>query len=248
VKEQQVAHNLHVRLAALGLTPGYDIPIGAKPPDVIFADDSLLRSDSYAAHIPWIGIGWSKTSGIASEFLRKPIRSKQLIDALRRSFHVPPLDETMLVIQEHAVAKRRGPGLPLAYCRILLVDDHVLNRKIARHMLEQLGYQASGILTASNGVEAIALIAQQVFDIILMDWEMPVMNGDDATRKIRQLWAQYPNKPYIIGATANATEQAKIKCFECGMNAFLSKPLRFDTLAEAINAAVLTLLPPSGST
>ncbi len=130
--------------------------------------------------------------------------------------HLVIIEETMLVIHEYAAQQRR-PDATARYSRVLIVDDNVLNRKIARHMLEQLGYQASCVFTASNGVEAIACIASKMFDIILMDSEMPIMGGEEATRRIRQRWFEYPNKPYIIGATATATEQARQTCLESGM-------------------------------
>ncbi len=123
----------------------------------------------------------------------------------------------MLIIHEHA-ARQHRPVATARYSRVLIVDDNVLNRKIARHMLEQLGYQASCVFAASNGVEAIACIASKMFDIILMDSEMPVMGGEEATRRIRLLWPEFSNKPYIIGATATATEQAHQICLESGKN------------------------------
>ncbi len=81
--------------------------------------------------------------------------------------------------------------------------------------------QASCVFVASNGVEALQCIASKMVDIILMDSEMPKMSGEE---NIRQLYNNN-NKPYIIGFTASATDQARLRCFESGMNAFLSKPL-----------------------
>ncbi len=246
VKERYITHNLKSRLTALGLTCcDSATSLGDQIPDVVLADEDLPSSDHPVnwPNVPWIAVGWSRpVSFSGGQFLRKPIRSKQLIDALRRSFNVPAIEETMLAIHKHAT-RQRPPVASARYSRILIVDDNVLNRKIARHMIEQLGYQASCIFTASNGVEAIACIAATMFDIVFMDWEMPIMGGEEATRKIRQQWPGQSDKPYIIGATASGTEQARRACLESGMNAFLSKPLRFDTLGEAFDLAVLSLQP-----
>ncbi len=123
----------------------------------------------------------------------------------------------MLVIHEQVTCQRRPLVLSARFTRILIVDDNVLNRKIARHMLEQLGYQASCIFTASNGVEAIACIASKMFDVIILDNQMPVMGGEETARRIRLRWPAHTDRPYIIGATASATEQARQMCLDSGM-------------------------------
>jgi CheY-like chemotaxis protein len=238
VTEPRLAQNLSIRLAALGLVPQTGAAeIGTPPPDILLSDD-LERTAR--TKVPSIGIGWLRPPDFTGEFVRKPIRSKHLIDTMRRMFNLPPIEVELLAGQEKQRFIASAPA-PARFCRILLVDDNVLNRKIARHMLEQLGYQSSCIYTASNGVEALASIAQQMFDIVMMDLEMPIMNGEDATRKVRSTWKERPDRPYIIGATASATLEAKERCSACGMNAFLGKPYRFDTLAAIFETAALTL-------
>ncbi len=124
----------------------------------------------------------------------------------------------MLVIHEQVTSQRRPLVSTARFTRILIVDDNVLNRKIARHMLEQLGYQTSCIFTASNGVEAIACIASKMFDVIILDNQMPIMGGEEAARRIRLRWPAHADRPYIIGATASATEQARQTCLDSGMS------------------------------
>ncbi len=124
----------------------------------------------------------------------------------------------MLVIHEQVTRQRRPLVSTARFTRILIVDDNVLNRKIARHMLEQLGYQESCIFTASNGVEAIACIASKMFDVIILDNQMPIMGGEEAARRIRLRWPAHADRPYIIGSTASATEQARQMCLDSGMS------------------------------
>jgi len=109
---------------------------------------------------------------------------------------------------------------------ILLVDDIELNRKVASLMLNKLGYQAD---LAANGVEAIEALKHKSYDIVFMDIEMPVMNGLDATKIIRQRWN---NGPKIIVTTAQAI--SRDACLDVGADDFLTKPLKIETLRVAI--------------
>jgi CheY-like chemotaxis protein len=96
-------------------------------------------------------------------------------------------------------------------------------------ILEQMGYRAD---VASNGIEAIESIERQMYDVILMDVQMPEMDGLDATRSIRSLKAV--TQPHIIAMTANAMEGDREMCFAAGMNDYLSKPIRVNELVEAL--------------
>lgn len=113
--------------------------------------------------------------------------------------------------------------------QILLVDDNKVNQKVAAVMLKQLGLSAD---IAGNGEEAIAMLIQSPYDLVLMDCQMPVMDGYTATREIRQSQQPFSNI-YIIALTANAMNGDKEKCLEAGMNDYLTKPLRkADLLAK----------------
>jgi CheY-like chemotaxis protein len=109
---------------------------------------------------------------------------------------------------------------------ILLVDDIELNRKVASLMLKKLGYQAD---LAANGVEAIEALKHKYYDIVFMDIEMPVMNGLDATKIIRQRWN---NSPKIIVTTAQAS--CRDASLDVGADDFLTKPLKIETLRATI--------------
>ncbi len=109
--------------------------------------------------------------------------------------------------------------------RILLAEDNVVNQKVALHLLSRLGYRAD---VAGNGLEVLTALDRQVYDVILMDVQMPEMDGLEATRKI--VSGAFPGQPYIIAMTANAMEGDRQLCLDAGMNDYLSKPIRIDAL------------------
>lgn len=109
---------------------------------------------------------------------------------------------------------------------VLIVDDCEVNRNVASLMLKKLGHHVD---LATNGIEAIEALEHQPYDAILMDIQMPVMDGIEATRIIRQRWK---NRPKIIAATAQAI--CFDACLEAGVDDFLIKPLRIEKLRTAI--------------
>ena len=113
--------------------------------------------------------------------------------------------------------------------RILLAEDNVVNQKLALRLLEQMGYRAD---MASNGIEAVESLERQMYDVILMDVQMPEMDGLEATRHIRKL-TNTP-QPHIIAMTANAMEGDRELCLSAGMDDYISKPIRVDELIEAL--------------
>ncbi len=118
--------------------------------------------------------------------------------------------------------------------RILLVEDNLINQKVALKLLAQHGLQAD---TAMNGKEALQKFEKQFYDLVLMDIQMPIMDGIEATRTIRKQFG--PQSPYIIAVTANVTENDRKNCYDAGMNDFVTKPIRADVLAAAISKAPL---------
>ncbi|HXF63766.1 MAG TPA: response regulator [Caldilineaceae bacterium] len=112
--------------------------------------------------------------------------------------------------------------------RILLAEDNVVNQKVALRMLKRLGYDAD---VANNGIETVDATRRQNYDVILMDVQMPEMDGLEATRRIR---ASKNGQPHIIAMTAAAMQLDKEKCLEAGMNDFVSKPARVEDLAAAL--------------
>ncbi|OYW30811.1 MAG: hypothetical protein B7Z47_03015 [Chthoniobacter sp. 12-60-6] len=118
---------------------------------------------------------------------------------------------------------------------ILLVEDQPLNQKIATMLLQRLGYVRMDI--ANNGEEAVNMVAQGGYDIVFMDLQMPVMGGVEATRRIRGNF-QLKHQPAIIAMTGHALTGVKEECRECGMNAFLTKPVSLDDFRRVIPPAL----------
>ena len=122
--------------------------------------------------------------------------------------------------------------------KILLAEDNAVNQKLALRLLEQMGYRAD---VASNGLEAVESVARQKYDVVLMDVQMPEMDGLEATRRIIDLTGfQNPsglNRPRIIGLTANALEGDREQCLAAGMEDYISKPIRVNELVDALARA-----------
>ncbi|MDB9312819.1 response regulator [Spirulina sp. CS-785/01] len=111
-----------------------------------------------------------------------------------------------------------------------MAEDNRINQKVALQILKRLGYQAD---IANNGIEVLAKLQQQRYDVVLMDIQMPEMDGLETTRRIS--W-EYPTplQPYIIAMTANAMEGDREACLAAGMQDYLSKPIRIQALTHAL--------------
>jgi CheY-like chemotaxis protein len=121
--------------------------------------------------------------------------------------------------------------------RVLVTEDTEINRELIDELLTKRGHSVS---TVSDGLEAIAAFERNPFDVILMDQEMPNMNGLDATRAIRKLETSTGRHARIIGLTGNATSEDERRCLNAGMDAFLSKPVRMEKLYETVESEIQT--------
>ncbi|ANV83733.1 hypothetical protein AWQ21_04665 [Picosynechococcus sp. PCC 7003] len=134
-----------------------------------------------------------------------------------------PFDETL------------GQAYPL---KILLAEDNLVNQKVALNVLARLGY---GVEVATNGLEVLSRLQSDNYDVILMDVQMPSMDGLEATRQIRQRYARSPQSqgkpPWIIAMTANAMQGDRQLCLEAGMDDYLSKPIQVKKLLQALKVA-----------
>jgi CheY-like chemotaxis protein len=161
-----------------------------------------------------------------SAYLTKPIKPSALYDALAgifaRNLISPKPESAIKATMDKEMAKEH----PL---RILLAEDNAVNQKLAIRILEQMGYRAD---VASNGLEAVESIERQLYDVILMDIQMPEMDGLDAAKSIRKL--KDAAQPHIIAMTANAMEGDREMCIAAGMDDYISKPIRVNELVEAL--------------
>ncbi len=162
-------------------------------------------------------------------YLTKPLKPSALLDAVAGIFAkeaITPKTEATKFTFDADLGKRH----PL---RILLAEDNAINQKLALRLLEQMGYRAD---VASNGLEAIESIERQTYDVILMDVQMPEMDGLDATRSIRALTTF--TQPRIIAMTANALDGDRELCIEAGMNDYISKPIRVEELMRTLGQSI----------
>ncbi|HWQ18707.1 MAG TPA: PAS domain S-box protein [Methanotrichaceae archaeon] len=124
--------------------------------------------------------------------------------------------------------------------RILLAEDNAVNRKVMLQMLRKLGYRAD---VAADGLEVIKALSRQHYDLVLMDIQMPEMDGLEATRAIRQHWQK---GPVIVALTAYALEGDREKCLEAGMDGYIAKPVKIGDLKSALLHCEAQVLEGSG--
>jgi PAS domain S-box-containing protein len=194
-----------------------------------------LRASRLAAQTPLVLLSSLGKQGLSphdadmfAAVLTKPVKADQLYDTLLRVIGAhkpaartplggqPPLNREMA--QEH----------PL---RILLAEDNLVNQRVALRMLERLGYRPDVV---ANGLEALQALERQVYDVVLMDVQMPEMDGVEATAHIRQGWKP-ALQPWIIALTANAVQGDRERYLAGGMDDYLSKPVRIEALTEALH-------------
>jgi CheY-like chemotaxis protein/nitrogen-specific signal transduction histidine kinase len=175
-------------------------------------------------------LGVNKIDADAVSFaaiLSKPIKQIQLHDALSKV--LGGQSDLMERFRSEQEAANRIPD-PTHSLRILLAEDNLVNQKVATHMLKKIGYQADVVM---NGLEAIETLEKSVYDVVLMDLQMPKMDGIEATRHIIN---HFPvdRRPQIIAMTANAMEGDREICLEAGMNDYITKPIKIEQLAQAL--------------
>jgi CheY-like chemotaxis protein len=165
-------------------------------------------------------------------YLTKPIKQSQLYNALAGIFGQVEAQPARVAAQLPIVDAQMAIRYPLA---ILLAEDNIFNQKLATHLLGQMGYQAD---VAANGLETIQAVERQPYDVILMDVQMPEMDGLEATRQMCARWPR-GQRPHIIAMTANAMEGDREMCLQAGMDDYISKPIRTNELAAALERAAV---------
>ncbi len=176
-----------------------------------------------------IGLRDRDETGVAG-WLAKPVKPSALHDT------IATLVLGAIVLEPAAVpAAMAAPDAPLGErhpLRILLAEDNAVNQKLALRLLRQLSYDAE---VAADGQQAIDALAEAPFDTVLMDVQMPELDGLEATRRIRARW---PDRPLqIIAMTANAMAGDREACLAAGMDDYLSKPIRAAELSAALERA-----------
>jgi PAS domain S-box-containing protein len=169
----------------------------------------------------------------------KPVRQSALFDALAQALTQPAakVDEAVAAI---LAPPRATPALPARQERLLLAEDNPVNQEVALGNLRKLGYHAD---VATNGLEVLDAIETKPYDIILMDCQMPELDGYEATRQIR-LRERGAHRTRIIAMTANAMVGDREKCLAAGMDDYVSKPLDRAQLRAALDRQALKPAPP----
>ncbi len=164
-----------------------------------------------------------------SAFLVKPLKPSSLFDALVSIFTGKPTrTRARDTDKKQVIDTKLGQRLPL---HILLAEDNATNQKLALRLLERMGYRADAV---ANGLEAVDALKRQTYDVVLMDVQMPEMDGLEATRHIRR---ELPDarQPRVIAMTANAMQGDREMCLAAGMNDYVSKPIRVEELVSALS-------------
>ncbi len=159
-------------------------------------------------------------------YILKPISESELFSTLVAVWTGEPLEDDTLPANE-ALSEGTLPNY-----RVLLVEDNAVNQAVAKGMLKKLNCD---IVVAENGVEAITILENDEFDIIFMDCQMPQMDGYEATRRIRKREQKNKSTPIpIIAMTAHIVGEVRERCFEAGMNDYISKPISLKTINNAL--------------
>jgi PAS domain S-box-containing protein len=162
-----------------------------------------------------------------SAYLVKPIKASRLMECLVEVLS----PQTMPLVKEYRSEMRSPhPARIASNLKILLAEDSAINQKVAINQLKHIGYEAD---IAANGQEVLAAISKIRYDLILMDCQMPELDGYSTTRQIRQLDNNTRNIT-IVAMTANAMKEDRERCLEAGMNDYLSKPIRKEDLAAKL--------------
>jgi CheY-like chemotaxis protein len=160
-------------------------------------------------------------------WLHKPVKQSNLHDVLTESLQENASSPLAPAQSDGASASTSPPN------RVLLAEDDAVNRTMTTQLLDKMGHETH---TVTDGREALAAVREQTYDVVLMDVQMPEMDGLEATRRLRE---EHPpgEQPHVVALTASVMKEDRKRCREAGMEAFLSKPIQRDDLADILEAA-----------
>jgi CheY-like chemotaxis protein len=178
--------------------------------------------------------------GITSH-LTKPVKQAELWKAILAALGQDDIERGARRAGSAAPALAAAPA-PRSALHILLAEDNPFNQKLA---LGLLGKEGHSVVVVNNGAEAVAALEREPYDLILMDVQMPEMDGFQATRLIRESEAARGRRTPILAMTAYAMKGDRERCLEAGMDGYVSKPIRARELFDAIAAVAGTVPPPA---
>jgi CheY-like chemotaxis protein len=164
--------------------------------------------------------------------LAKPVRYERLITTLATAW----ARRRSVATEGDRLGPRSGPALAVMHdlpqfsADVLVVEDNMVNQKVAVALLKRLGVRAD---VASDGREAVERVQSRSYDLVLMDCQMPIMNGYDATAEIRRRGGAAAHVP-IVAMTADVIDDSKERALQAGMNDFVAKPVDMQELSRAL--------------
>ncbi len=235
-----MAHSGKEALEILNSWPNFDLVISdMQMPEMDGLELTQLIKEKYK-HLPVILLSSvgdetrNKYPDLFTSVLTKPVKQQHLSRVILSALQHQPKQEETDRKPNSVLHKDFAITYPL---KIMVAEDNQINQKLILKVLERLGYTAS---LAETGKEAIELLSQQYHDVILMDMQMPEMDGLEATRHIRKHNAR---QPAIVALTANAMVEDREECFKAGMDDYISKPIKIEKLIailQQIGTQVLT--------
>ncbi len=182
----------------------------------------------------------SRLEAHSPRFLAKPLGHRELAEALRPLSRDPSHSESRSLVDPDRPEEEKTPRarilIDATSSRVLLAEDNLVNQKVARRMLERLGWSVD---VAANGQEAIDALNQADYNLVLMDVQMPEMDGLTATRLIRRGRAG-TKQPTIVAMTANAMEGDRDRCLEAGMDDYIAKPISLEKLKALLESLTIS--------
>jgi signal transduction histidine kinase/CheY-like chemotaxis protein len=191
----------------------------------------LIRERHDAQQLPLVmltSMGYREEStdrALFAAYLTKPIKLAQLYETVIGVF--APTTPAVATQPRPRLDPHMAQRLPL---RILVAEDNMVNQKVALRILERMGYRAD---VAANGIEVLEALRRQPYDVVLMDVQMPEMDGLEATRSICQKWPAH-ERPRIVAMTAGAMQSDREDCLAAGMDDYITKPVQVTELQAAL--------------
>lgn len=201
-----------------------DFVLNEKYNGEIIKEIRKIKGEDFPVIAMFSGLGQDENNNeIFTAGISKPINQEELFDLL----NMLCTENKIVLPKPETVEKKLSEKLPL---KILIAEDNIINQKIALRILAQMGYIAD---VASNGVEVLECLSRQHYDIVLMDVQMPKLDGIQTTGEILQKWIP-AERPKIVAMTANATQGDMEKCLYAGMDDFISKPILSEELKSML--------------
>ena len=215
----------------------------------IIEDGQIIEENDHTSALPLVimtSLGWrADVANVAfAAYLTKPVKPLELYDVLLNIFanRLMPVKANATTPVESLFDPNMGQRYPL---RILVAEDNAVNQKVALRLLERMGYRAD---VAANGLEVLAALQRQSYDVVLMDVQMPEMDGVKATQKIRHRdHLDRDKQPYIIAMTAHALKGDRERYLAAGMDDYISKPVQVEELVTALQRCPPLNVPSSAN-